>query len=162
MKSLDDIKEFEIDYFEDFRGDIYTAYNKNNFDLEFVHDKVTTRKKDCLVGIHGDFKTHKLITCLYGEVYVVVVDNRDDSEDYNEHKSFILSNSNKKQLLLPPGVGNSFLVLSDVCVYNYKLAYEGSYFDHDKQFTLRWDDPKYNIYWPIKNPIMSERDACAK
>lgn len=161
MKSLDDIKEFKIEAFEDFRGEIYTTYEKKNFDMDFIHDKVTTRRKNCLVGIHGDFKTHKLVTCLYGEVYVVAVDNRKDSEDYNECKTFILSSSNKKQILLPPGIGNSFLVLSDICVYNYKLAYEGDYIDCDSQFTLKWDDPRYNIHWPIKNPIMSERDAFA-
>jgi dTDP-4-dehydrorhamnose 3,5-epimerase len=55
-------------------------------------------------------------------------------------------------------MGNSFLVLSDVCVYNYKLSYSGEYTDHDKQFTLKWNDPKYNIHWPIQNPILSERD----
>ena len=69
MKSLDDIREFKIEAFEDFRGEIYTTYEKKNFDMDFIHDKVTTRRKNCLVGIHGDFKTHKLVTCLYGEVY---------------------------------------------------------------------------------------------
>ena len=161
MKSLKDIKEFNIDSFEDFRGEIYTTYEKKNFDLDFNHDKITVRPKNCLVGIHGDYKTHKLITCLYGKVFIAVIDNREDSIDYNKHKTFILSGSNKKQLLIPPGMGNSFLVLSDVCVYSYKLAYEGDYIDCDEQFTLKWDDPKYNIYWPITNPIMSERDANA-
>ena len=161
MNSLDDIKEFKIETFEDFRGEIYTTYEKKNFDLDFIHDKITSRCKDCLVGIHGDNKTHKLITCLHGKVFIAIVDNREDSEDYNEHKTFILSGSNKKQILIPPGMGNSFLVLSDLCIYNYKLAYEGDYNDCDEQFTLRWNDPRYNIHWPIKNPIMSERDAFA-
>jgi len=161
MENLKDIKEFNIDSFEDFRGEIYTTYEKKNFDLDFDHDKIAVRSKNCLVGIHGDYKTHKLITCLYGKVFVVIVDNRKESEDYNKHKTFILSGSNKKQLLIPPGMGNSFLVLSDTCVYNYKLSYKGSYIDCDEQFTLKWDDPKYNIFWPIKNPILSERDACA-
>jgi len=161
MKSLSDLKIFTIDSFEDFRGEIYTVYKKDQFDLEFNHDKVTIRHKDCLVGIHGDNKTHKLITCLYGKVFAVLVDNRKDSQDYNKHKSFILSGDNKKQILVPPGIGNSFLVLSDFCVYNYKLSYEGDYIDCDDQFTLKWNNPKYNIFWPIDKPILSERDARA-
>jgi dTDP-4-dehydrorhamnose 3,5-epimerase len=88
----------------------------------------------------------------------VFVDNRPESKDYNKYKTVILSNENKKSILLPPGIGNSFYVLSDVCVYDYKLSYSGEYTDYDKQFTLKWNDPKYNIYWPSNNPILSERD----
>ena len=44
------------------------------------------------------------------------------------------------------------------CIYNYKLSYEGDYTDFDKQFTIKWDDPAYNINWPIKNPILGARD----
>ena len=91
-------------------------------------------------------------------MYCVLVDNRKESIDYLKHKTFILSRENKKQLLIPPGIGNSFLVLSEECVYNYKLSYHGEYVDHDKQFTLKWNDEKYNIFWPIEYPILSERD----
>ncbi len=160
--SLNDIVEFSLDSYEDFRGEIYTTYKESEYPHRFNHDKVCTRHKDVLVGIHGDFATWKLVTCLYGRVYAVVVDNRPDSVDYLKHKSFVLSHLNKKQLLLPPGIGNSFLVMSDFCVYNYKLSYVGDYTDADDQFTLKWNDPKLGIYWPIKNPIVSQRDDDAK
>ena len=64
----------------------------------------------------------------------------------------------KQSVLLPPGVGNSFCVLSDYTIFMYKWAYSGEYHDVDKQFTIKWDDPKLNINWPIENPILSERD----
>ncbi len=71
----------------------------------------------------------------------------------------LLLNDRKKQsVLLPPGVGNSFCVLSDYTIFMYKWAYIGEYYDVDKQFTIKWDDPKLNINWPIENPILSERD----
>ena len=159
MKSLNDIKEFTIDAFEDFRGSIYTTYHQTDFDLSFIHDKISVRRQNSLVGIHGDFKTHKLVTCLHGEIFVAIVDNREDSSDYQKHRTFILTGDNHKQLLVPPGMGNSFLVLSELCIYSYKLAYDGDYADVGEQFTLKWDDPKYNIYWPIKNPMLSERDS---
>ena len=156
--SLNDIKEYKIESFEDYRGEIYTTYKKSLENKSFDHDKCCVRYKDSLVGIHGDFNTWKLITCLYGRVYCVLVDNRKNSIDFNKYKTFILSNENKKQILIPPGIGNSFLVLSDFCIYNYKLSYTGNYTDCDQQFTLKWNDPKYNIKWPINNPILSDRD----
>lgn len=157
--SLNDIKEFSPEAFEDFRGEIYTLHKESKDSIKFNHDKVCLRRKDCLVGIHGDFNTHKLVSCLYGEIFCALVDNRKESKDYLKHKTFILSHANRKQLLIPPGIGNSFFVLSDFCVYLYKLSYIGEYTDHDKQFTLRWDDEKLNIFWPKNNPIVSERDS---
>ena len=111
--SLKDIQEFTLDANVDFRGEIYTTYKDHFLGLKFDHDKICTRSKNVLVGIHGDFSTTKLVTCLYGKVYCVLVDNRKDSIDYLKHKTFILSRENKKQLLIPPGIGNSFLVLSE-------------------------------------------------
>lgn len=156
--SLDDIIENNLESFKDSRGEIFTTYKDEFRGLHFNHDKICFRHKDVLVGIHGDFETHKLITCLYGEVFIALVDNRPQSKDYLKYKTFIINGQDKKQLFIPPGIGNSFLVLSDTCVYNYKLAYDGEYNDVDKQFTLKWNDSKYNIPWPIKNPILSDRD----
>ena len=118
--SLADIKEYSLSYHEDYRGEIFTTYKDSLEGSKFDHDKICIRPQNCLVGIHGDYNTWKLITCLYGNVYCVLVDKRPESDDLNKHKTFILNNKNKKQLLLPPGIGNSFLVLSEFCVYNYK------------------------------------------
>ena len=64
----------------------------------------------------------------------------------------------KKQVLIPPRVGNGFLVLSDSSVFHYKWSYPGSYPDVDDQFTIKWNDPEYNIYWPVEKPILQLRD----
>lgn len=157
--SLNDIKEFLPSAFEDWRGEIYTTYKEGQFPMNFNHDKVCIRYKNVLVGIHGDANTWKLVNCLYGRAYAVIVDNRPESVDYLKHKSFMLSHANRRQILIPPNCGNSFLVMSDVCVYSYKLSYTGEYVDHDKQFTLKWNDPRLGIKWPIPNPILSERDV---
>ena len=71
--SLDNIKEFCPKPFEDFRGEIYTLYNEKEHSIKFNHDKICIRKKDCLVGIHGDFNTHKLVSCLYGEIFCALL-----------------------------------------------------------------------------------------
>ena len=146
--------------FTDYRGDLWTTWKKDEFkyDIEFNHDKVSTSKYGVLRGIHGDFKSWKLVTCLYGEMYFVMVDNRAASDSYNKWESMVLDDKRRKQVLLPPGVGNGFFVLSDDCVFGYKWSYEGKYPDVSKQFTIKWDDPKYNIDWPVDNPILSMRD----
>jgi dTDP-4-dehydrorhamnose 3,5-epimerase len=54
--------------------------------------------------------------------------------------------------------GNGFLVLSDHSVFHYKWAYEGEYADVGQQFTLKWNDERLGIDWPIDNPILQKRD----
>lgn len=157
---IKDVKIFEPNIYTDYRGDLWTLWNKqeSNFSLDFNHDKVSTSRKNVLRGIHGDFKSHKLVTCLFGEIYFVVVDNRKDSETYKKWDWIILDDKKRKQVLLPPGVGNGFLVLSEKSVFHYKWSYDGEYPDVKDQFTIKWNDPKYNINWPIQNPILQMRD----
>ena len=146
------------DAFMDQRGDLYTIWEEGDFNLKFNHDKVSVSKKNVLRGIHGDNKSWKLVTCVYGEIYFVIVDNRRSSDTYMKWEHLILSDKNRKQVLLPPGVGNGFLVLSDHSVFHYKWSYLGDYPDVDQQFTIQWNCPKLKIKWPIKNPILSKRD----
>ncbi len=146
------------DAFTDYRGDLYTTWKQGDFDLKFNHDKVSTSRKNVLRGIHGDSKSWKLVTCLYGDIYFVIVDNRETSETFLKWESMTLNSCNKKQVLVPPGVGNGFLVMSNECVFHYKWAYTGKYADVDEQFTIKWDDPIVGIDWPIENPILSRRD----
>ena len=61
-------------------------------------------------------------------------------------------------VLVPPGVGNGFLVLSEYSVLGYKWSYTDEYPDVDEQFTIKWNDKQLKIDWPIDNPILSKRD----
>ena len=61
-------------------------------------------------------------------------------------------------VLIPPGFGNAFLVLSNRSVFFYKWSYEGEYPDVKDQFTIKWNDPRVNINWPIEKPILQLRD----
>ena len=156
---FEEVKILNPDVFTDYRGDIWTTYTKNDFpDLDFNHDKYSISRKNVIRGIHGDFKTSKLISCLHGKIYFVVVDNREESKNYLKWSWLILSGYNKKQVLLPPGFGNAFCVLSEECLFSYKLSYNGEYSDVDQQFTLKWNDPRIGINWPIDNPILQRRD----
>ena len=151
----------------DIRGSIWTSYSSDHIDcllpegLFFKHDKFSSSHKNVLRGIHGDSKSWKLISCVQGSILQVVVDMRKSSRTYLKWQSFNLGDGNKSSVLIPPGMGNAFYVQSEVATYHYKLAYEGDYLDAKDQFTIRWDDPRLNIEWPIQEPILSNRDAGA-
>ncbi len=153
-----EVKIFQPDSFEDFRGELYTLFKQEEHELVFNHDKVSVSRQNVLRGMHGDSKSWKLITCLSGVVYLVVIDNRPESPNYLKWDSIVLSETNRKQVLVPPMFANGHLVLSDTAVFFYKWSYPGEYPDVKDQFTLKWNDPKVNVHWPIDNPILSKRD----
>jgi len=116
-----------------------------------VQDDLSVSRHNVFRGIHGDDVTWKLIDCLYGEIYFVVVDPQT-----RQWQSFILSPMSGLQILVPPKFGNGYLVLSDWATFHYK---QSTCYGEHKQFTIKYNDPMYRIYLPIKNPILSERDA---
>jgi len=154
------VKVINTDFFSDNRGDLWTVWNDTDFTpkLNFNHDKVAKSKKNVIRGLHGDNKSWKLITCLYGEIFLVVVDFRKESETYLKTETFVLNDKNKMSVLVPPNFLNGHQVLSDDAVFFYKWSYDGDYPDVNDQISIKWDDPKLNINWPLNNPILSERD----
>lgn len=148
----------------DERGTLFTTFYEEVYaglvpnGIHFKHDKFARTIKRVLRGIHGDTKSWKLVTAVYGEISQVVVDNRKESPTYKKWELFKISGTNPKLILLPPGVGNAFYVHSAEAVYHYKLAYEGEYFDAEEQFTIKWNDSEFGIAWPDKDPILSDRD----
>lgn len=148
----------QSDSFEDYRGELYTVFDQEDWNVTFNHDKVSVSRQNVLRGLHGDKKSTKLISCLHGAVYLVVVDNRPESPNYLKWDSVILTEHNKKSVLVPPMFANGHLVLSDTAVFFYKWSYPGDYPDVDEQFTVKWNDERIGINWPINNPILSKRD----
>jgi dTDP-4-dehydrorhamnose 3,5-epimerase len=155
---IKDAKVITPEIHTDYRGDLWTLWKNDGNGLSFNHDKVSTSRKNVLRGIHGDNKSWKLVTCLYGELYFVLVDNRPESETFGNWDHIILDDRSRKQVLVPPGVGNGFIVLSHKSVFHYKWSYSGEYPDVKDQFTIKWNDPWLNINWPIQDPILSKRD----
>ena len=121
-----------------------------------MEDNFATSTKHVLRGIHGDDRTWKLVTCLKGRFYIVVVDCLEGFPAFGKWQSFILSGENKNQLLVPPNYGHAYLVMSDEAIFHYKQSciYQGM----EGQFTYRYDNPRFDIWWPVKDPIVSRRD----
>ncbi|MHC4221416.1 MAG: dTDP-4-dehydrorhamnose 3,5-epimerase family protein [Planctomycetota bacterium] len=148
----------------DCRGNIWSSFIKDEIErllpegLFFKHDKFSESKHNVLRGIHGDSKSWKLVTCVYGEVHQVVVDMREDSSTYLKWQKFLINRDNQKLILIPPNMGNAYYVSSENAVYHYKLAYDGDYIDADQQFSVRWNDERIGVVWPTLEPLLSERD----
>ena len=149
--------------FKDQRGYYWTTWKKGIFSKhKFNHDKFSISKKNVLRGLHCDFKSWKLVTCVYGKILLAVVDMRKKSKNYLKSKIIILSHTNPKIVLIPPYYANGHLCLSDFCVFHYKWSYKGKYIEAKKQSSYKWDDPKIGIKWPIKKPTISKRDKNSK
>lgn len=155
---------FEPSSFMDFRGEIYTTWSKQPHrgitypELNFCHDKFSRSRQHVLRGFHGDANTWKLMSCVYGDMYLAIVDNNPDSDNYLKTDTFVISDRNKLQVLVPPMHGSAHVVLSPEGVFHYKLAYVGEYNDVDQQFVVKWNDPRLDVEWPIDNPIIYDRD----
>ena len=161
---LDEVVLIKPDIFEDHRGKYVETFNlkdyrEQNINIDFVRDDISTSGKNVLRGLHYDNKTWKLIHCMYGKIYFVVADMRKDSHQYLKWQAFTLTSDNRHQVLVPPGFANGHFVLSDQCIFHYKMS---EYYDPENEIGVKWNDPKLNIYWPVKDPILSEKDSKTK
>ncbi|MCM8530429.1 MAG: dTDP-4-dehydrorhamnose 3,5-epimerase family protein [Lentisphaeraceae bacterium] len=164
MKVLDTqlsgVKLIQLECFEDHRGNYLESYNKdlyneNGIDTDFIQDDFSMSYKNVLRGIHGDAETWKLVSCIEGRFQLVVINCDKESDTFGKWQSFDLSENNCKQVLIPPKHGNAHLVMSDRAIYHYK---QSTYYNGEGQFTYKWNDPQFNIWWPVDNPILSQRD----
>src|ERR1051326_1420371 len=102
--------------FEDFRGTYVETYNqelyhKAGITVPFVQDDISTSTRHVLRGIHGDGETGKLVSCLHGKFYLVVVNHDQTSPQFGHWVSFTLSDTNNPEVLIPPKFGNGHVVL---------------------------------------------------
>jgi len=158
--NLEGVLLIKPEIFKDIRGEFVETYNeelyrKEGIDVKFIQDDIAISAKNVLRGIHGDNKTWKLLSCLYGRLYFVVVNCNKDSDNFGRWQSFILSDVNRLQVLVPPKYGNTYLVLSKQAIFHYK---QSTYYDPKSQFSYKWNSSRFKIQWPIKNPILSQRD----
>jgi dTDP-4-dehydrorhamnose 3,5-epimerase len=125
---------------------------------DFVQDNHSRSGKNVLRGLHFQ-KTKpqgKLVRVVRGEVFDVAVDIRKDSPTYGAWAGVILSEENKRQFWVPPGLAHGFVVLSDVADFEYKCT---DYYDPSDEGCLMWNDPTVAITWPEGlAPILSAKD----
>lgn len=124
----------------------------------FVQDNVSRSRRGVLRGLHFQ-QPHpqgKLVSVLHGSVWDVAVDVRRGSPEFGRWVGYELSARNARQLWIPEGFAHGFVVLSEEAVFQYKCT--DVYQPHAER-TLRWDDPGLAIDWPVRDPVVSEKDV---
>jgi dTDP-4-dehydrorhamnose 3,5-epimerase len=143
-------------FLETFQAERYKELAGIN--LPFVQDNHSRSGKNVLRGLHFQ-KTKpqgKLVRVVCGEVFDVVVDIRKNSPTYGLWAGAMLSEENKRQFWVPPGLAHGFVVLSDVADFEYKCT---DYYDPTDEGCLMWNDPTVDIEWPEGiEPILSTKD----
>ena len=143
--------------FQDKRGYFKELIRENIINKKFPFHVMSYSKKNVLRGLHIQTKHSqgKLITVTEGKIFDVAVDLRRNSKSFGKYFSIIMSKTSDFSLYIPEGFAHGFLCLSDVCTVNYKCT---NYRDLKSEKTLAWDDKQLRINWPVKKPILSNKD----
>ena len=153
----------EPDVYKDDRGFFMETFHIERYrkllgtNLDFVQDNISRSSRNVLRGMHfqRNYPQGKIVKASRGEILDVIVDLRKDSPTYGTWESFKLSEQNKLQVWIPPGLAHGFLVISDSADFEYKCT---EYYHPEDQNCLMWNDPEVAIDWPIDDPILSEKD----
>ena len=150
--------------YNDDRGYFYESYNQRFFRdkgiyTNFVQDNQSYSTKNVLRGLHFQnmVPQAKLVRCVVGEVYDVVVDLRKSSETYKQWYGVKLSDENKKMMFVPKGFAHGFLTLSDYAIFQYKCD---ELYMPTADAGVNFKDEELNIDWlvDINELIISEKD----
>ena len=142
-------------FLETFRVSDYK--NKVGISETFVQDSISRSSQGVLRGMHFQKNNPqgKLVYALKGEVFDVVVDMRKDSKTFGSWIGEYLSEENRKQFWIPPGLAHGFVVISEYADLYYKLT---QYYDPVDEGCLIWNDGDVGIKWPINEPLLSPKD----
>jgi dTDP-4-dehydrorhamnose 3,5-epimerase len=127
--------------------------------VDFVQDNhAISRTAGTIRGLHfqiGASAQAKLVRCIRGSVFDVAVDIRSGSPSYGQHAATILSAKNWKQVFVPIGFAHGYCTLEPDTEVLYKAS---AYYDPACEGGLAWDDPTLAIAWPVRSPVLSEKD----
>ena len=159
---LQGVTIIEPQVFGDQRGFFKETWHKERYqsmgiEVDFVQDNFSRSTKGVLRGLHFQ-KTKpqgKLIQCLAGEIYDVVVDINPQSATYGQHVGLYLNDENHRQLYIPPGYAHGFCVVSEVVDISYKCT---DFYCPEDEGGLIWSDPDLDIAWPVEQPRLSAKD----
>lgn len=135
-------------------------YAAAGIDLPFVQDNHSRSSLGTLRGLHFQ-KTRpqgKLVSVSMGKVFDVAVDIRHGSPTFGQWYGVELTQENQWQLWVAPGLAHGFVVTSKTAHFHYKCT---DYYMPEDEGSIRWNDPAFNVQWPLKNPKLSDKDALA-
>lgn len=139
------------------------TYTKIDFEKagitgDIVQQNHSRSTQGVLRGLHFQkepYSQAKLVRCTRGEILDVAVDLRPDSNTLGKYVAVSLSEANKSLLYVPRSFAHGFMVTSDIAEVEYAVdnSYAPSY-----EGGVIWNDPQIHVQWPIKDPILSDKD----
>jgi dTDP-4-dehydrorhamnose 3,5-epimerase len=160
--SLKGLLIIEPNVFEDKRGYFLEMHHQERFhsaglSINFVQDNISFSNKGTLRGLHFQisYPQAKLVQAITGKIFDVAVDIRPESPTFGKWSGTMLSERNKRQLYIPEGFAHGFCVLSGSAHVVYKCS---ALYSPEDEGGILWSDPAVAIDWPVKDPMLSEKD----
>ena len=160
---LEGVFIIEPDVFADARGFFMETYHQNRYremgiDVTFVQDNLSFSRQGTLRGLHFQYPRAqaKLVQVIQGKVLDVIVDIRRGSPTFGRWAGIRLSDQNQKQLFVPENFAHGYCVLSDTAIFTYKCS---EFYSPEFEKGFCWSDPDIGIEWPIKDPVLSDKDS---
>ena len=162
--AIDGLFEINLKPYVDARGFFMRTFDNNEFkNNELQRDWVQenhsrSEKKGIIRGLHFQVEPYsetKLVRCIRGEIFDVVVDLRKGSKTFGKWHGVFLSEENKKMIFIPRGFAHGFCTLTDISEVVYKVD---NFYSPEHERGLLWNDPDIAIEWPVTNPILSIKD----
>lgn len=151
--------------FRDDRGFFLEPYHAPRYkaagiEVDFVQDNHSFSTQGVLRGLHFQKSPGqaKLIRCARGRIWDVAVDIREGSETFGKWWGLELDSESHRQLFIPAGFAHGFCVLSPEAEVMYKCS---SVYDPATEAGIAWNDPQVAVEWPVKDPVVSQRDTDA-
>ena len=155
--TIPDLLILKSQIFKDKRGFLKESFRKDVLKKNFPFDIMSHSKKNVLRGLHfqSKYSQAKLITVTHGKILDVAVDLRKKSKTFGKYFSIEISHEDDFSFFIPENFAHGFLCLSKSCTINYKCS---NYRNPRYEKTLAWNDPVINIKWPVKKPVLSDKD----
>lgn len=162
---LPGVFEIHLEPHSDDRGFFARSWCQKEFEAHGLNPKLLqcnisyNMRKGTLRGMHFQSSPHaeaKLVRCTKGAVYDVVLDLRRSSPAYMSWVAVVLSAANRQMVYIPEGCAHGFLTLEDDTEVFYQMS---EFYDAESARGLRWNDPAFNIAWPVPVEVISRRDA---
>lgn len=154
----------ELDYINDDRGFFARSWCQQEFqelglDATLVQCNISfNHKRGTVRGMHYQAEPHpeaKLVRCIRGAIYDVIIDIRPESASYKQWTGVELSAENHRMLYIPHGMAHGFQTLVDDTEVFYQMS---EFYDSASARGIRWDDPSFTIEWKLPIASISERD----
>ncbi len=134
-------------------------FKQHELETEFVQiNNSLSAKKGTLRGMHYQLDPHaevKVVRCIKGRLWDVILDIRPNSPTFGQWFGAELSAENRRMMYVPKGFAHGFITLEDDTEAFYLVS---AYYAPEFERGIRWNDPKFNIQWPIEPQVISDKD----